>query len=150
MLPRPSTNWLVLFVNKMSEKELLLKISTIVCQELGEDFEEEKAENLVFRLSQAFLENTPTRQEYKNETSNCVITFYGRNGEDVLEKIKEILKNFNCRISNLSQSFFEERFILTLIVKADGKRFSVRELQKNLERIDEQSEVKIYFESEEL
>jgi ACT domain-containing protein len=133
----------------MPNQELLYKISSDIFAELGENFDEAKAENLVeriYRTVEPFIADSN-----KNSSANrIVVSVFGKDHAGIVAKVTEILAETNCSIVDINQTLVGNKFAMVIVANTADASETVASLKEKFRLAGDASGVRIYVQREDL
>jgi ACT domain-containing protein len=133
----------------MPNQELLYKISSDIFAELGENFDEAKAENLVeriYRTVEPFIVDSS-----KNSSANrIVVSVFGKDHAGIVAKVTEILAETNCSIVDINQTLVGNKFAMVIVANTADASETVASLKEKFRLAGDASGVRIYVQREDL
>ncbi len=133
----------------MPNQDLLYKISTAVFNELGENFDEAKAENLVTRIYQT-VEPFVANQTANNSTNRVVVSVFGKDHEGIVADVTKILAETSCSIVDINQTVVNNKFAMVIVANTNDASETVTSLKEKFRLAGEKLGVRIYVQREDL
>jgi ACT domain-containing protein len=137
---------------KMPNQELLYKISSDIFAELGENFDEAKAENLVtriYRTVEPFIANA--NDSGKNSSENrIVVSVFGKDHAGIVAKVTEILAETSCSIIDINQTLVGGKFAMVIVANTTDASETVASLKEKFRTAGDALGVRIYVQREDL
>ncbi len=139
---------------KLPNKDLLYKISSDVFNELGEDFDEMKAESLITRVYQTiqpFLSPASSQDVSLLSSSNrVVVSVFGLDNSGIVARITEILASAKCSIVDINQTVVNKKFAMVIIANTTDASETVTRLKEIFATLAKELGVNIYIQREDL
>jgi ACT domain-containing protein len=136
----------------MPNQDLLYKISSDIFAELGDNFDEKKAENLVTRIYQTvepFIANTS--ESVKHGSANrIVVSVFGKDHAGIVSKVTEILAETTCSIIDINQTLVGGKFAMVIVANTTDASETVASLKEKFRLAGEALGVRIYVQREDL
>jgi ACT domain-containing protein len=133
----------------MANQDLLYKISSDIFAELGDNFDETKAENLVTRIYQTvepFIANTNTN----NSANRIVVSVFGKDHAGIVSKVTEILAETSCSIVDINQTLVGGKFAMVIVANTTDASETVASLKEKFRLAGDALGVRIYVQREDL
>jgi ACT domain-containing protein len=138
----------------MPNKDLLYKISSDVFSELGEGFDEAKAESLITRIYQTiepFISAASSQDVSLLSSSNrVVVSVFGLDHSGIVARITEILASANCSIVDINQTVVNSKFAMVIIANTTDVSETVSNLKDIFGALAKELGVNIYIQREDL
>ncbi len=133
----------------MSNQELLYKISSDIFAELGENFDEAKAENLVTRIYKT-VEPFIVKTTANNSANRIVVSVFGKDHAGIVSKVTEILAETACSIIDINQTLVGGKFAMVIVANTTDASDTVTSLKEKFRIAGEALGVRIYVQREDL
>lgn len=136
----------------MPNQDLLYKISSDIFAELGENFDEAKAEQLVTRIYKTVEPFIATYADKgKNNSANrIVVSVFGKDHAGIVSKVAEILAETNCSIIDINQTLVGNKFAMVIVANTTDASETVASLKEKFRIAGELLGVRIYVQREDL
>ncbi len=133
----------------MANQELLYKISSDVFAELGDSFDETKAEQLVTRIYRT-VEPFIANQTLNSSANRIVVSVFGKDHAGIVSKVTEILAETNCSIVDINQTLVGDKFAMIIVANTTDASETVASLKEKFRLAGDASGVRIYVQREDL
>ncbi len=133
----------------MANQELLYKISSDIFAELGENFDETKAEQLVTRIYRT-VEPFIANQTLNSSANRIVVSVFGKDHAGIVSKVTEILAETNCSIVDINQTLVGDKFAMIIVANTTDASETVASLKEKFRLAGDASGVRIYVQREDL
>jgi ACT domain-containing protein len=133
----------------MPNQDLLYKISSEVFAELGDNFDEAKAENLVMRIYKTvepFIADTNANDSAKR----IVVSVFGKDHAGIVSKVTEILAETSCSIVDINQTLVGNKFAMVIVANTTDASDNIAGLKEKFRLAGEVLGVRIYVQREDL
>jgi ACT domain-containing protein len=133
----------------MLNQDLLYKISSEVFAELGDNFDEAKAENLVMRIYKTvepFIADTNANDSAKR----IVVSVFGKDHAGIVSKVTEILAETSCSIVDINQTLVGNKFAMVIVANTTDASDNIAGLKEKFRLAGEVLGVRIYVQREDL
>ena len=134
----------------MPNKDLLYKISSDVFSELGEDFDESKAENLITRVYQTIQPFISPASCSISPSNRVVISVFGLDHSGIVARITESLASANCSIIDINQTVVNKKFAMVIIANTSDASETIASLKEVFGNLEKELGVNIYIQREDL
>lgn len=131
----------------LSENEIR-KLTLQAIKELGENATPELVKEVVGKAI-AEVNYVPHEDENKS-TGRVILTSFGLNHPGIIAGVTKILSEANCDITDLSQKLMGDFYSMIIILDISNSPKNIGELQSDLNKIAEESKIKIYLQHEDL
>ncbi len=133
----------------MPNQELLYKISSDIFAELGDSFDETKAEQLVTRIYRT-VEPFIANQTLNSSANRIVVSVFGKDHAGIVSKVTEILAETNCSIVDINQTLVGDKFAMIIVANTTDASETVASLKEKFRLAGDASGVRIYVQREDL
>lgn len=134
----------------MPNKDLLYKISSDVFSELGEDFDETKAESLITRIYQTIQPFLSAASSSISSSNRVVISVFGLDHSEIVARITEILASANCAIVDINQTVVNGKFAMIIIANTTDASEKINRLKEICGTLAKELGISIYIQREDL
>ena len=136
----------------MPNQELLYKIAADIFAELGENFDEAKAELLVTRIYKTVEPFVANQSDSgKNSSANrIVVSVFGKDHSGIVSKVTEILADTNCSIVDINQTLVGNKFAMVIVANTTDASDTVTSLNDKFRLAGDDLGVRIYVQREDL
>jgi ACT domain-containing protein len=133
----------------MPNQDLLYKISSAIFEELGENFDETKAEQLVTRIYRT-LEPFIGNSNANNSANRIVVSVFGKDHSGIVSKVTEILAETACSIVDINQTLVGGKFAMVIVANTTDASDTVASLKEKFRLAGDALGVRIYVQREDL
>jgi ACT domain-containing protein len=133
----------------MPNQELLYKISSDIFAELGDSFDEAKAENLVARIYKT-VEPFIANQSSNSSANRIVVSVFGKDHAGIVSKVTEILAETACSIIDINQTLVGGKFAMVIVANTTDASDTVTSLKEKFRIAGDALGVRIYTQREDL
>jgi ACT domain-containing protein len=133
----------------MPNQELLYKISSDIFAELGDSFDEAKAENLVARIYKT-VEPFIANQSSNSSANRIVVSVFGKDHAGIVSKVTEILAETACSIVDINQTLVGGKFAMVIVANTTDASDTVTSLKEKFRIAGDALGVRIYTQREDL
>jgi ACT domain-containing protein len=133
----------------MPNQDLLYKISSDIFAELGDNFDEVKAENLVTRIYKT-VEPFIGSINSSDSANRIVVSVFGKDHAGIVSKVTEILAETSCSIVDINQTLVGGKFAMVIVANTADASDNVANLKEKFRLAGEALGVRIYVQREDL
>jgi ACT domain-containing protein len=133
----------------MPNQELLYKISSDIFAELGDSFDEIKAEQLVTRIYKT-VEPFVANQTLNSSANRIVVSVFGKDHSGIVSKVTEILAETSCSIIDINQTLVGGKFAMVIVANTTDASDNVANLKEKFRLAGDALGVRIYVQREDL
>jgi ACT domain-containing protein len=133
----------------MPNQDLLYKISSDIFAELGDNFDEAKAENLVTRIYKT-VEPFIANQTFTGSANRVVVSVFGKDHAGIVSKVTEILAETSCSIIDINQTLVGNKFAMVIVANTTDASDTVTSLKEKFRIAGDALGVRIYVQREDL
>jgi ACT domain-containing protein len=133
----------------MPNQELLYRISSDIFAELGDSFDEIKAEQLVTRIYKT-VEPFVANQTLNSSANRIVVSVFGKDHSGIVSKVTEILAETSCSIIDINQTLVGGKFAMVIVANTTDASDNVANLKEKFRLAGDALGVRIYVQREDL
>jgi ACT domain-containing protein len=136
----------------MPNQDLLYKISSAIFDELGDNFDETKAEQLVLRIYKTvepFIANSGVSGK-TGSANRIVVSVFGKDHAGIVSKVTAILAETSCSIVDINQTLVGGKFAMVIVANTTDASENVAELKEKFRIAGEALGLRIYVQREDL